>query len=92
MSLHVVEPSPVELAGMKKHGFAIGKPSQLSDAFRLGVQHGLTQVQGAYVVRVKQECSACPFTGKCEQCNGRGHYYTQQRVRGSNITRVSDHD
>ena len=28
----------IEMEGLKAHGLAIGKPSQLSDCFRLGMQ------------------------------------------------------
>ena len=33
-----------------------------------------------FIVKVKQHCSACPCDGGCKQCNGKGWYYTEQRV------------
>ena len=41
MSMHRIELTEVELEGLKAHGLDIGKPSQLSDAFRVGVSWAL---------------------------------------------------
>lgn len=38
MSMHKIPLTPLEEEGLKKHGLDIGTPSQLSDAFRLGVK------------------------------------------------------
>ena len=40
MSMHKIPLTPVELAGLVAHGLDTGTPSQLSDAFRLGVAWG----------------------------------------------------
>jgi hypothetical protein len=37
MSLHNVPLTEIEESGLKAHGLDIGVPSQLSDAFRLGI-------------------------------------------------------
>ena len=39
-------------------------------------------------VRMKHNCSACPFTGQCKQCSGKGWYYTHQHVAESDITEI----
>lgn len=44
MSMHKIPLSNLELSGLKAHGFDVGKPSQLSDAFRLGVAWPLGNV------------------------------------------------
>ena len=31
-------------------------------------------------VKIKEPCSACPFTGKCSQCNGTGYFETIHSV------------
>lgn len=42
MSMHKIPITDIEREGLEKHGLgrSIGKPSQLSDAFRLGVKWG----------------------------------------------------
>lgn len=48
MSMHKTPLTPTEEAGLRAHGLDIGKPSQLSDAFRQGVAWGQkTQVVDA---------------------------------------------
>ncbi len=39
MSLHNVELTPAEEAGLSQHRLPIGKPSQLSDCFRIGMAY-----------------------------------------------------
>lgn len=49
MSMHKQPCTPFEELGLHKHGLAVGKPSQLSDCFRLGMQwaaRGLVRVDG----------------------------------------------
>lgn len=41
MSMHKIPLSEIEEEGLKAHRLAIGTPSQLSDAFRSGVQWAL---------------------------------------------------
>lgn len=43
MSLHKKPLSELEREGLEAHGLDIGKPSQLSDVFRLGVAWALRQ-------------------------------------------------
>lgn len=38
MSMHKIPLTELEEEGLRKHGLDIGKPSQLSDAFRLGIK------------------------------------------------------
>ena len=37
MSMHIKPLTPIEEAGLRAHGLPVGKPSQLADAFRLGM-------------------------------------------------------
>ena len=39
MSMHKIPLTPIEESGLRAHGLDIGKPSQLSDAFRQGVRY-----------------------------------------------------
>ena len=41
MSMHKIPLLKIERTGLQNHGLVIGKPSQLSDAFRQGVRHAL---------------------------------------------------
>ncbi len=41
MSMHKKPLTNLELSGLRAHGLDIGTPSQLSDAFRLGVKWAL---------------------------------------------------
>lgn len=43
MSMHKKPLTPLEEEGLRKHGLAIGTPSQLSDVFRHGVAWALSQ-------------------------------------------------
>ena len=43
MSMHKIPLSEMERKGLEYHGLAVGKPSQLSDAFRQGISWGLSQ-------------------------------------------------
>ena len=45
MSMHKIPLSEMELEGLTKHGLDIGAPSQLSDAFRLGMAFALEKVK-----------------------------------------------
>ena len=38
MSMHKIPLTNLELSGLRAHGLDVGKPSQLSDAFRQGVK------------------------------------------------------
>jgi hypothetical protein len=38
MSMHKIELTQLERAGLERHHLAVGSPSQLSDCFRLGVK------------------------------------------------------
>lgn len=42
MSMHKIDLSGIEHEGLKSHGLPIGKPSQLSDAFRQGMAWALS--------------------------------------------------
>lgn len=55
MSMHKIPLTQIEEEGLRSHGFAIGTPSQLSDAFRLGVAAG----QAAERSRCKQLAISC---------------------------------
>lgn len=37
MSMHIKPLTPIEEAGLRAHGLPVGTPSQLADAFRLGM-------------------------------------------------------
>jgi len=54
MSMHKIPLTPIEESGLRAHGLDIGKPSQLSDAFRQGVRYASTQLpsQGGEAVEV----------------------------------------
>ena len=53
MSMHKIPLTPIEEAGLRAHGLDIGKPSQLSDAFRQGVRYASAQAsQGGEAVEV----------------------------------------
>lgn len=57
MSMHKKPLTPLEEAGLRSHGLEVGKPSQLSDAFRQGVawvKVGLDEAL-AEVERLKNE-------------------------------------
>ena len=41
MSMHKQPLTDLERSGLEKHHLPIGQPSQLSDCFRLGMQHAL---------------------------------------------------
>ena len=41
MSMHKIPLTPIEESGLRAHGLDIGKPSQLSDAFRQGVRYAI---------------------------------------------------
>lgn len=43
MSMHKIPLTPLEEEGLRLHGLDIGTPSQLSDAFRLGMNWAITQ-------------------------------------------------
>ena len=45
MSMHKIPLTPIEESGLRAHGLDIGKPSQLSDAFRQGVRYASAQLQ-----------------------------------------------
>lgn len=51
MSMHRIPLTQVERDGLKAHGLAIGKPSQLSDVFRQGIQYALENSDGVYIDR-----------------------------------------
>lgn len=60
MSMHKVPLSKLEEEGLKLHGLSVGKPNQLSDAFRQGVAWALSQ----------QAEPVCPFCGEpSDHCN-----------------------
>ena len=44
MSMHKIPLTPIEESGLRAHGLDIGKPSQLSDAFRQGVRYASAQL------------------------------------------------
>lgn len=44
--MHKTPLTPLEEGGLQAHGLDIGKPSQLSDAFRQGVAWAIEQRQG----------------------------------------------
>lgn len=54
MSMHKIPLTPIEESGLRAHGLDIGKPSQLSDAFRQGVRYASAQLpsQGGEAVEV----------------------------------------
>lgn len=45
MSMHKIPLTETERNGLKAHGLDIGKPSQLSDVFRLGVAWGIESLR-----------------------------------------------
>ena len=54
MSMHKIPLTPTEEAGLRAHGLDIGKPSQLSDAFRQGVVWG-QKAEGFTVLKAMLE-------------------------------------
>jgi len=45
MSMHNIPPTPLQESGLIAHRLPVGTPSQLSDAFRLGVQWAVDHMQ-----------------------------------------------
>ena len=57
MSMHKVELTEWEREGLECHRLPIGKPSQLSDTFRAGVQFATKKSNGVIVDLAKRNCA-----------------------------------
>ena len=55
MSMHKVPLSKLEEEGLKLHGLLVGKPSQLSDAFRQGIAWALSQQEDSSAIPPAQD-------------------------------------
>ena len=75
MSMHKKPLTPLEEEGLRKHGLAIGTPSQLSDVFRHGVAWALSQqaaqpvapvpMPGGIRLTVVERCELIDWRDKC---------------------------
>lgn len=61
MSMHKTPLTPIEEAGIHAHGLQrnIGKPSQLTDAFRRGVAWGIAAERDRICAAIKAEDDHC---------------------------------
>jgi len=48
MSMHKIELTALERTGLEVHRLPIGKPSQLSDCFRHGIEYALSYTSNTY--------------------------------------------
>ena len=57
MSMHKIELTEWEREGLELHRLPIGKPSQLSDTFRAGVQFAIRKSNETIVDLAKRNCA-----------------------------------
>ena len=71
MSMHLKPLTPIEEAGLRAHGLPVGKPSQLADAFRLGMAWS----EKARAEAALADSSVWVLTSSCNDYDQHGEYF-----------------